>query len=391
LDTLKGMLVNPANYYVNLHTTANPGGLMRDQLRVSPPPAPAFPANGVVNNAGYTSASSSIAPGSIAAIFGTRLTDGTSCLPPACNAEFGNNGRLKTTMAGARVTVNGVETPVFYASRGQLGIQLPFELTGTSATVQVTVAGQSSAAQTVSIAPVAPGIFSQTADGKGAAAITHADGKMVTAQNPAQPGEILILYATGLGQITPAVPTGAVPGGETAALTKPAVTMGGVSAELKYWGLSGCCVGLNQLNIVVPPGSGGGDLSLVLSMGNVQANAVTVAVAGSSAPPPASNPVPAIASLSPSSAYAGDPAMTLTINGTGFMTESTATFNGASKPVTFVGDTRLIIPLTAADLSRTGSYSVVVSNPAPGGGSSNIVNLVVVTPPPEPPPYDYGY
>ncbi|HBY61200.1 MAG TPA: hypothetical protein DEH78_15365, partial [Solibacterales bacterium] len=32
LDTLRGLLENPAGYYVNLHSTANPGGIIRGQL-----------------------------------------------------------------------------------------------------------------------------------------------------------------------------------------------------------------------------------------------------------------------------------------------------------------------------------------------------------------------
>src|SRR5258708_6676881 len=71
-------------------------------------PPPQIGSGGIVNNASY--AGSVIAPGEIAAIFGTNLTDGTSCLPPSCNPTFGSNGKLTTTMAGAQVTVN--QTPV---------------------------------------------------------------------------------------------------------------------------------------------------------------------------------------------------------------------------------------------------------------------------------------
>ena len=49
------------------------------------------------------------------------------------------------------------------------------------------------------VASDAPGIFTYTADGKGAGAITHVNGSAVTMQSPAQPGELLIFYATGLG------------------------------------------------------------------------------------------------------------------------------------------------------------------------------------------------
>ena len=389
LDALKGLLANPANYYVNLHTSANPDGLIRDQTRVAPPPPPSVA--DVFNNAGYTLSSATLAPGTIVAIFGNRLSDGTSCLPPSCNPEFGSDGKLKTTMAGAQVTVNGIPAPSFYALRAQLGVQLPFELTGTSATVQVTVAGQTSPVRTISIGPFGPGIFTVGGDGKGAGVITHANGSLVTPQNPAQPGEVLIVYATGLGQVTPALPTGALPTGPATTVTRPTVTIDGVLAEVQFSGLSGCCVGVNQLNVVVPPGSrSASDLSLAISVSGIQANTVTLAV-GSLAPPPPSpsNPVPTITSVSPATLQAGDPAQTLTINGTGFMSASTVTFGGAPKAMTFVSETRLTVPLTASALQRAGSYAIVVTNPSPGGGTSNAFNLTVLAPPL--PPYDDGY
>jgi len=76
-------------------------------------------------------------------------------------------------MTGAQVTVNGIPAPIFYSSPNQLGVEIPTELTGASATVQVTVGGQGSAPQPVAIAPVSPGIFTFTSDGKGAGAFTH--------------------------------------------------------------------------------------------------------------------------------------------------------------------------------------------------------------------------
>ena len=244
--------------------------------KIAPPPSPQINSGGVVNNASYGQ-SSSVAPGSIAALFGTNLTDGTSCLPPKCNATF-TNGRLDTTMAGAEVTVNGTPVPIFYATPAQLGIQIPFEVTGTSATVSVSVGGQASTLGTITLAPVSPGIFTATSDGKGAGAITHVNGSAVTTQNPAQPGELVILYATGLGQVTPAVPTGALPAGasNTVGVT---LTIGGINVIPDFAGLSGCCVGLNQINVRVPAGVGSGSaVPVVLNIGGKSSNTATIAV-----------------------------------------------------------------------------------------------------------------
>ena len=59
-----------------------------DRVVAAPAPAPAINSGGVVNNASYTLAGTTVAPGTIAAIFGTSLTDGTSCTPPSCFPSF---------------------------------------------------------------------------------------------------------------------------------------------------------------------------------------------------------------------------------------------------------------------------------------------------------------
>jgi uncharacterized protein (TIGR03437 family) len=242
------------------------------------PTPPQINAGGVVNNASYGLVSS-VAPGSIAALFGTNLTNGTSCLPPACNPAFGSDGKLGTTMAGAQVTVNGTPVPIFYAVSGQLGIQIPFEVTGTSATVSVSVAGQASTPGTVTLAAVAPGIFTATADGKGAGAITHVDGSAVTTQNPAHAGELVILYATGLGQVAPAVATGALPASASSTFAQVTLTIGGITFIPDFAGLSGCCVGLNQINARVPFGvTSGSAVPVVLNIGGKSSNTATIAV-----------------------------------------------------------------------------------------------------------------
>lgn len=94
------------------------------------------------------------------------------------------------------------------------------------------------------------------------------------------------------------------------------------------------------------------------------------------------NPVPTITSLSPPSATAGAAAQTLTINGTGFVTTSTATYNGVAHTLTYVSSTQVTIQLSTGDQATGGTYPVVVTNPAPGGGSSNSVNFTVNNPVP---------
>jgi hypothetical protein len=91
----------------------------------------------------------------------------------------------------------------------------------------------------------------------------------------------------------------------------------------------------------------------------------------------ATNPVPAISTFAPASLTAGAASQTLTINGTGFLTTSTVTYNAVAHTASYVSASQLTISLSAADLASAGNYAVVVTNPAPGGGASTAVNFTV--------------
>ena len=245
----------------------------------NPLPPPLLPPGAVVNGASFAPGSNAVAPGTIVAIFGDNLTDGRSCLPPSCNPRFGSNGSLKTTMTGTQVTVNGTLAPIFYSLPTQVGIEIPSELTGASATVKVTVNGQASALETIAIEPVSPGIFTFTSDGKGAGAFTHLDGSPVTQQNPAHAGELVILYATGLGQVTPSVPTGALPTGASATVAATTLTIDDITVIPDFAGLAGCCVGLNQVNVRLPANTrSASNIPVLLIIGGTASNPVTIAV-----------------------------------------------------------------------------------------------------------------
>ena len=103
---------------------------------------------------------------------------------------------------------------------------------------------------------------------------------------------------------------------------------------------------------------------------------------GGSSPPAqflvqTNNPPPSIGSLSPPSALAGTGTLTLTVNGSGFIASTTASFNGVPHAVTLVNGNQLTITLSATDLSTAGAFPVVVTNPPPGGGSSQPATFTV--------------
>jgi hypothetical protein len=89
------------------------------------------------------------------------------------------------------------------------------------------------------------------------------------------------------------------------------------------------------------------------------------------------NPAPTLTSLSPSSALQGGPAVTLTVNGSGFVPASTVRWNGSIRTTTFVSATRLTASIPASDLTIAGSASVTVVTPAPGGGTSSALSFTI--------------
>ncbi|HKV63046.1 MAG TPA: IPT/TIG domain-containing protein [Candidatus Acidoferrum sp.] len=89
------------------------------------------------------------------------------------------------------------------------------------------------------------------------------------------------------------------------------------------------------------------------------------------------NPLPTITSLSPTGATSGGAAFTLTVNGTGFVANSSVSFNGSARTTTFVSATQVTAAILMSDIASAGTPPITVTNPAPGGGTSNAVNFNV--------------
>ena len=104
----------------------------------------------------------------------------------------------------------------------------------------------------VTVLPAHPGIF--TLDGTTGVILHAATFDPVTASNPAAPGEMVVVYATGLGPVAPAPLTGAPASASPLSLTSipPVVTMGGIVAKVLFSGLAPGFVGLYQVNTTVP-------------------------------------------------------------------------------------------------------------------------------------------
>ena len=210
---------------------------------------------------------SAIAPGSIVSIYGQGLATGTGVssgypIPDA-------------TVAGAMVTMNGFTSPIFYASPGQLNVQVPFEISG-AVTVVVSVGGVPQASGNITVHDTAPALFDL---GQGRAAALNPDNTVNSDARPAAVGSALSLYATGLGTLNPAVPTGGPAGGNPPANSTHGVTatIGGQTATVQFAGGAPGYAGLDQVNIMVPQ-LAPGDYPVQITVGGTASNTATVTV-----------------------------------------------------------------------------------------------------------------
>jgi IPT/TIG domain len=103
---------------------------------------------------------------------------------------------------------------------------------------------------------------------------------------------------------------------------------------------------------------------------------------GSVTPPPNLNPVPTIATLSPSSAVVGSANTLVTISGSGFISSSAVQWNGTALDTTFSSATSLAVTIPASDLASATVVGLTVVNPAPGGGTSAALSFSVQNPVP---------
>ncbi len=94
---------------------------------------------------------------------------------------------------------------------------------------------------------------------------------------------------------------------------------------------------------------------------------------------PASNPVPHLSSITPSSTQTGTlPAGAyLLLAGSGFVPGSVVSFNGIPHPTGFSSSTLLAVGVLSSDVAGSGTVAVTVANPNPGGGTSSAVNFTI--------------
>ncbi len=94
-----------------------------------------------------------------------------------------------------------------------------------------------------------------------------------------------------------------------------------------------------------------------------------------------SKPVPLINEpLVPARVAPGNAGFVLSVNGTGFVSDSVASWNGSPRVTSFVDQSQLTVTILASDVASNGTASVTVTNPSPGGGVSNTAFLEITSP-----------
>jgi uncharacterized protein (TIGR03437 family) len=220
---------------------------------------------GVVSAASFDAV---VSPNSWITIRGTDLAPAARVWSAADIAD----GKLPVVLDGVTVSVNGKPAYVQYISPAQINALSPEDNSTGPIEVKVSVNGQSSDAAIVRMQNVAPALF--TFNGTAVAA-AHADGTLVgkpglldnAATSPAMPGEIIVLFGSGLGATTPVIPAGQLTD-RVAALADPLkITIGGVPAEAVFAGLVPPFAGLYQINVRIPDAATEGDQPVIVETG----------------------------------------------------------------------------------------------------------------------------
>ena len=236
----------------------------------------------LVSNASFSSAGMA-APGSIVSIFANGLgkTDQTTGFP-------------SSNFQGIQVTFNGTAAPLFHlvasATPQQIDLLVPQELpTSGTVNVQLSTPTGVNPNYTLNMAPAVPGLYriqdpsnrtrfnviaqfantawlalpvSSTA-ALGLPACSPSINTLSWCGQPADAGDYLVFYATGLGKTTPLLATGASPPADGSVLylttAKPTVTIGGIPATVLYSGLVPGFPGEYQVDVQVPGGVANGD------------------------------------------------------------------------------------------------------------------------------------
>ena len=214
------------------------------------PGAPRYTAETIFNP--IAAVAGMYAPNSFITIYGSGLSYVTKTMGP----DDVRAGMLPTVLigTGVRVLINHQPANMYYVSPTQVNVLAPATLAPGPATIQLINNGLQGPAIGIMIDPVAPALFQLNGTVVLAA---HLDGTVIGPDTPARRGELVVVYATGLGPTAPAGIPDHVPDSvaSIARLVDFQVWLNGEpvpAAQILYAGISPPYAGLFQINLLIP-------------------------------------------------------------------------------------------------------------------------------------------
>ena len=223
-----------------------------------------LPRNAISNSASLMAGP--LAPGTLITITADRLADGTA------SATDDTTQPLPTKLGNTAVLFDGVPLPLLSVSPTQVRAQIPYALANaSSASIYVKTEHNDGRITTtnasgIKIVPANPGLFAFGGAEPRSGLILHASrnpagqsGTPVTSENPAQPGETVIVWAAGLGEVNNTIaatplPTGVPFAGSNArVVTLVSALVNGHSAQVISAVLPQGSIGIYEVRVVLPP------------------------------------------------------------------------------------------------------------------------------------------
>ena len=272
--------LSPGTYFGTVaiaSNAANPAVTISVQFDVVAATAAIASAGGVVSNATFSG--DSVAQGDIVAVFGQEFT----FADPAQAASL----PLPTKLGDTQVFVNDVAVPIYFLSYGQINFQVPYEAAQGDARVRVDRGGLRGNQVFVRIVGRQPRMI--LINGGPYAIIANVQGQLVgIPSSPSKAGDVVIIYALGLGQTNPTATTGAASPGPPSLANAPGTQVCfGTQAPIGppppcvnalLSGLTPTFVGLYQINAVLPNNMPAGpNVPMTLTVGGVNSNTVQLA------------------------------------------------------------------------------------------------------------------
>jgi uncharacterized protein (TIGR03437 family) len=209
--------------------------------------APNYTAAGIVNGASFTQG---LSANTIGSIFGTNLSWNTVTL----QSSDISGGVMPTSLGNVQVYFEGWPAYLYYVSPTQINFLVPSALLPGPFQFWVDRQGTRGPIVTVTLQDASPAMFEVSAS---TVVATHLDGSVVTSGAPASAGEIINLWATGLGNTNPELEDGALPPAAQwlSQLDQFGIWINGAAIDpslILYAGVAPGYAGLYQVNVRLP-------------------------------------------------------------------------------------------------------------------------------------------